>query len=264
MGSVSPQQLRGLVDGIVPIIHIKDGISAQHCSSLVHNFQHSHGKHPRIDGVPGDVLGAYHYGKTYDQYIAELEASNVYLQAFLEAGGNPVYRAIDSLRGALFDRNVTVRPATWNNKLAGTARALSWTSHGTFLLEPHDDVGQLTDPRQDGFEAQAAFDKIVIAVNLYPNVPAGGGTLRVWNIIPDRDARITFRTEHTGYPYPMAPLADVKSLDFAPATGSVVFMNGGLVHAVTGYTEGISQSTPRLLINFFAGRIDDKTFVHWV
>jgi hypothetical protein len=263
-GFPSPSQLLDVVDGRIAAIHMRDAISSVQQRALILHFQNSPGTRPRTDGVPGRALGAYHYGKTYDEYAAGIDASEGFVDEFLLAGGDPVRSVLNSMQAALHARNITVRPAMWHSRHAARARALSWTGEGRFLLDPHEDISQLTEPAQEGFEVQRAFGRKVIAVNIYPNVPRGGGTLKVWNVIPDHDTRVKFGALHTGYPYPAESLTDSQSLEFAPASGSIVLMNGCLIHAVTGYSEGTSPHAPRLLINFFMGDIDEHTMVHWV
>jgi hypothetical protein len=263
-GFPPPSQLLDVVDGRIAAIHMRDAISSAQRRALILHFQNSPGTCPRADGVPGRVLGAYQYGKTYDEYVADVDASEGFVDQFLLAGGDPVGSILHSMQAALHARNITVRPAMWRSRHAARARAVSWTGEGKFLLDPHEDISQLTEPAQEGFEVQRAFGRKVIAVNIYPSVPRGGGTLKVWNIIPDHDTRVKFGALHTGYPYPVESLTDIQSLEFAPASGSIVLMNGGLMHAVTGYGEGTSPHEPRLLVNFFMGDIDEHTMVHWV
>jgi hypothetical protein len=263
-GSALHSDLLDLVNGTIPIIYVSNALESSQCRELVRQFKCNAGKRPRSDGVPGYVLGAYHYGKTYQEYTSQIDSSERYVNEFLQAGGDPVSTVIGWLQTALQSQKVTIRAATWHSRRVATARALSWTASGRFLLEPHEDIGQLSDPRQSGFEPQKTFGKTVIAVNLYLNVPLGGGALRIWNICPDDNARIAFDTQHKGYPYPVEALAEVSSLDLTPATGSVVLMNGGLIHAVTGYDKAIGQDDPRLIVNFFMGCLDEKTIVHWV
>jgi hypothetical protein len=263
-GFPSPSQLLDVVDGRIAAIHMRDAISSAQRRALILQFQNSPGTHPRADEVPGCVLGADHYGKTYDTYMAGVDASEGFVDQFLLAGGDPVGSVLNSMQAALHARNITVRPARWRSRHAARARAVSWTGEGKFLLDPHEDVSQLTEPAQEGFEAQRAFGRKVIAVNIYPNVPRGGGALKVWNVIPDHDTRVKFGALHTGYPYPVESLNGIQSLEFSPASGSIVLMNGGLVHAVTGYSEGTSLHEHRLLVNFFMGDIDEHTMVHWV
>jgi hypothetical protein len=263
-GFPTPSQLLDVVDGRIAAIHMRDAISSAQRRALVLHFQNSPDTRPRADGVPGRVLGAYHYGKTYDEYAASVDTSEGFIDQFLLAGGDPVGSVLHSMQAALRTRNVTVRPAMWRSRQAARARAQSWTGEGRFLLDPHEDISQLTEPAQEGFEVQRTSGRKVIAVNIYPNVPRGGGTLKVWNIIPDHDTRVKFGTLRTGYPYPVESLMDSHSLEFAPASGSIVLMNGGLIHAVTGYGEGTSPREPRLLVNFFMGDIGDHTMVHWV
>jgi hypothetical protein len=264
VGSASESQLLGLIGSTIPVVHMRNAITNRNCAHLIKHFKESKGTHPRSDGVSGDVLGAYHYGKTYDQYTKEIDASENYVREFLLSGENPVATVISMLRNALRSRGIVIRPAMWHNHTAAVARAVSWTARGHFLLEPHEDMGQLSDPRQYGFEAQKAFGRTVIAVNLYPNVPAGGGLLRIWNLVPNDEMRTKFGTRHTGFPYPIEAVSGVQSIELSPSTGSVVLMNGGLMHAVTGYKEMLTQDNPRLIINFFVGSIDPGTTVYWV
>jgi len=264
VGHPSPSQLLDVIDGRTVGIHIRDAMSPAQQRALVSHFQNSPGTRPRSDGVPGRVLGAYHYGKTYGEYIRQVDASKEFVDRFLLAGGDPVAEVLYSVQEAVRVRNMHVRPAMWRNHRAGRARALSWSGEGEFLLDPHEDISQLTEPIQEGFEVQQSFGRRVIAVNIYPNVPRGGGTLRIWNIIPNHDTRVRFGVQHTGYPYPTESLTDIESLEFAPASGSIVLMDGALIHAVTGYGEGTSSREPRLLVNFFMGEIDRQTMVHWV
>jgi hypothetical protein len=144
-------------------------------------------------------------------------------------------------------------------------RMSSWEGHGTYALEPHEDVGQLKDPQQDGFEAQRVADHTVVAVNIYPVVPREGGVLRVWNHTPDDVARKSLGVAHSGYPYPSNLLRECTSLDVELEAGDLVLMNGEMVHAVTApIPDEVSTSPARLSMNFFLGYMNRDTIVYWV
>ncbi len=260
-------QLTQLLIGEIPCLHFKNALSSQSCSDLLSAFLNSPGRRPRADGVPGDVIGFYHYGKTFSEYINEAGIHNRFVEEFLEQGGDPVERVLTLMRASLrrINSDAILRPALWASQESPKARALSWTSKGRFLLEPHEDVGQLDNPLQKGFEAQSARYGVVVAVNMYPSIPPGGGRLKIWNVIPDDTSRIRVGAQNTGYPYPLEELANLTAIEITPEPGSIVIMNGGLVHAVTGYEDLINLNTDiRLLINFFAGWINPTTMVHWV
>jgi hypothetical protein len=256
------ESIRRVLDGELAGVYVADALSAETRAALLDRFRSSRSLIPRTDGVTGHYLGAYHYGQTFDHYMEAVERTQGDVVAFLGDEDNPVARVIGAVRAGL-EPSVAVRAARWNDRKGGIARALSWSSSGTYLLAPHDDVGQLTDPRQVGFEAQAAAAGEVIAVNIYPKVPKPGGDLRIWNLKPSADSRARLGIDHTGYPYPEAELEGLPFLDVAVESGGVLISNGGLVHGVTGYaTPDIGMD--RLLINFFVARTNQHTVLHWV
>lgn len=257
--------LLSVLNGKIPAMLVRDALAPRTCSSLVASFESSPCRRPRGDGVSGFVLGAYHYGQTFEAYASDIAATAACVRDFLNAGGNPVEELLQLIRVTLRPNGVNLRPARWRNINAALARALSWTASGSYMLDPHDDVGQLTDSRQYGFEAQSVSSNTVVAVNFYPRVPPGGGILRVWNIAPTQESRELLNIATTGYPIPPSYLNATEYIDIDVSSGSLVMMNGALVHAVTGYQEHTPyKDEGRLIINFFMGYSDPTTVVHWV
>ena len=129
----SSYHVQQLLASQIPCIHITNAVSRENCSKLVAGFLASPGRRPRSDGVPGDVLGFYHYGKTYSQYQAEARINNQYVEHFLQQGGDPVEQIIDLFRESISEKDpdATIRPASWNNQQSAKARALSWTHRVT-------------------------------------------------------------------------------------------------------------------------------------
>lgn len=264
LGQFRAQEIRDLLDFRLAGVFIRDALSQSTCDQLVERFWSNQGRTRRPDGVAGFYVGAYQYGKTFEEYTSEVHKTEPYVDALLSGPTDPVQLVMGAVRLAVEVRHMEVRLARWKGEAAARIRALAWTAKGPYLLAPHDDIGQLTDPLQSGFEIQECAKHQVIAVNVYPRVPKPGGKLRIWNIKPDQRTRDALDIAHTGYPYPADALRDIPYLDVDVETGSVLLSNGGLVHAVSGYDEQTNLSGERLLMNFFFGQIDQGTIVHWV
>lgn len=254
-----------LLTGSIPIVLARNALDLSSCRALTEVFDRSPGRQERTDGVAGSVLGAYHYSQSFAEYIARIRSTSSHITNLLISGGNPVGRVLDIAREALAQLHVTMRPARWLDQDAAYCRAVSWSAPGEYLLLPHDDLGQLVDPQQSDFEVQQVASNTIVAVNIYVNVPAGGGELKLWNVIPDSDTREEFAASGTGYPYPPEALSAFTSLRVPLQSGDMVLMNGGLVHAVIGYKDRANwPDGDRLVINFFMGYIDERTVIHWI
>jgi hypothetical protein len=263
-GVLRHQDILDLLDSTLAAVLVTDALSSALCDELSTRFWNSKGRRPRPDGVEGYYLGAYHFGKTFAQYMAAHDEAKQHWDELLKGLDDPVNLVLNPVREALKERSTILRPATWCGREVPFARFLSWPTQGEFLLEPHDDVGQLGDPRQADFEIQETASNVVLAVNIYPRVPQTGGLLRLWNILPDDDCRGRLGIEATGFPYPVSDLADFDHLDIPLESGSIAIINGGLIHAVTGYSTAGAVDRERLLINLFVGRLSPDTVVHWV
>lgn len=262
-GAADDDALLELFRGNTAAVHIRNALSPESSLKLVNAFLASSATTMRKDGVPGYVLGAYHYGKSFESYRDDVIR---YRQAVHTALGedDPVAAILRSIASALSREQRQLRPARWHDLSAAYARFLSWHGTSEYLLLPHDDSSQLSDPRQHNFEASRT-GPCTFAINIYPQVPAGiGGHIRLWNEIPDERDRERFHVQHTGYPYPTTAVADRPFIDVKPETGSCIVMNGSLVHAVLGYPLGLAEGERRVLINLFLGHLNKRTTIHWV
>ncbi|MEK9495006.1 hypothetical protein V2H77_00665, partial [Photorhabdus sp. P32] len=153
-----------------------------------------------------------------------------------------------------------VRSAMYQGVAAGNAKILYWNNFGEFLLLPHDDLAQLSDPRQSDFEIQQI--NRVMAVNFYADVPQNGGQLKVWNIQPDDQSRSALGLAYSGFPYQSELLEDHTSMVINIDAGDLVLLNGNLIHAVlNGNT--IFSPERRLLVSCFIGLQQNGDLIWW-
>lgn len=253
-----------LLTGKVAACIFRDAVPRATCDVLVRNFWRNPGRKERSDGVPGHFVGAYHYGKETAAYMREVCATKPDIDEFYSGVEDPSERVRSETKKALAVKGINLRAAMHDGITAAGSRALCWTAPGKFLLDPHDDIAQLGDPVQSGFEIQAVRNHTVVAVNIYPHVhPRSGRYLQIWNIQPDDACRRRLNLQHTGYPYSEAHLAEIESMVVTVNTGDVCLFNGGQVHAVVGELDELRLHERRLLITFFMGLRDDSTAVWW-
>lgn len=259
------QHMVSVLSGRMPALRVRGFLSKTECARAAAVFSSSNATVARSDGVVGQVLGAYHYRMARSEYAETIRAVQPVLDEVLAVAGDPLGRILRAVEHTVAPLGHRVRMARWHDIEAARIRISSWDGHGTYALEPHEDVGQLRDPRQRGFEAQQAADHTVVAINVYPVVPRQGGVLRVWNLLPDDGVRESLGIASSGYPYPLDMLRGHASLDVELERGDLIVMNGGMVHAVSApvVKEG-SAGPARLSMNFFLGYIDRNTIVHWV
>ncbi|MFG3558429.1 hypothetical protein ACGGAQ_29050 [Micromonospora sp. NPDC047557] len=251
-----------VLDGRLAAYRITNFISEPDRRAIESNFWESIHRSPRYgegeDGVEAYIIGASHIEKTTDQYLSEVAAGTRAL-ADLYAGTTDPISAFRRRLGA-HQPGVAVRAARHGGRVAADSKAVCWNNAGEFQLLPHDDLAQLSDPLQKGFEIQQV--RRVMAINAYPQAPAGAGQLRLWNVEPDDASRARLGLTHSGYPYPHAVLRDRQSLTVEVAGGDLVVINGNLVHAVLGGDPG-PCSPRRLLLTAFTGRDPAGDILWW-
>ncbi|MCI0439636.1 MAG: hypothetical protein L0177_10965 [Chloroflexi bacterium] len=137
--------------------------------------------------------------------------------------------------------------------------ARSWEGTGEYILEPHEDLSQITSPVQDGFEIQGAATYSPVAFNVYLSNPSGSGATVLWNLHPSPAAIARLGLRHRGHPIPLDVLADLPSTRVAVGPGDVLAFNGAFIHAV----EGLGARQRRSALAFFASHVSGHETVYW-
>ncbi|MFI7115847.1 hypothetical protein [Amycolatopsis sp. NPDC049868] len=247
--------LRGQVAGVV----FRGVVPARTLALLTERFWASPARRRRGADAPGHYLGAYHYHKTTEDYLAEAAEFHAALDAVLDVPDDPVAGLNQGLAKALAAEGVRFRPAGRDGRQASRVIIRSWHGQGEYALAPHEDLGQCTEPRQRDFEIQRAADHQVVAMNMCLD-NGSGGRLVVWNIRPDEASRRRLGLHYTGSPYPLELLEEVEAVRLDVNPGDVYMFNGSHVHAVEPET---SSEKRRITISGILGFVDEHTVVSW-
>jgi hypothetical protein len=246
--------------GQLAAYRVSDFVPEPDCRRIATNFWASDRREPRYgegdDGVEGYLVGASHIEKTTDRYLREAAERADAVRMLVAGAGDPIAAFRDTLVGQ--DGIRRLRPAAHDGRPAGDAKAVCWNNVGDYLLLPHDDVAQLGDPLQAGFEIQRV--RRVMAVNVYPENVAGTGQIKLWNVEPDDRSRERLGLRYSGFPYPPELLAPYASVTIAIRTGDLCLVNGNLAHAVLRGAPGANR---RLLLTSFMARTDESELIWW-
>ncbi|WP_233420534.1 2OG-Fe(II)-dependent halogenase WelO5 family protein [Xenorhabdus nematophila] len=252
------------MDGRLAACRAHNFLSWEQRNKIIENFWHSSTRKPRygegLDGVEGYFLGASHIEKTTLEYFEEVEYFRTAIDELFQDTVNPVASFIEQMNNSQSDNTMSIRPAMHQGMPTGNTKVVYWNNSGEFLLLPHDDLAQLSDPQQSDFEIQSI--ERVMAVNFYAEVPQGGGQLKVWNIEPDVTSRSALGLTHSGFPYPADLLEEHENIVIDITPGDLVLLNGNLIHAVlTGNANQLQKK--RLLVTCFMGRHKEGDLIWW-
>lgn len=256
--------VHNVLEGNIAAYRISKHIAGDVCKRIVKNFWASPNKVPRFgygkDGIEGYFIGASHIEKTTFEYLEEARNFESAVKELYEGVIDPVSAFREALAANEKNgRNIYVRPAQLNGLSASHSKAVCWNNFEDFLLEPHDDFAQLSDPRQNGFEIQKV--NRVMAVNFYPKALPLSGQLKIWNIEPDNQSRANLGLAHSGFPYPAELLQSFSSITIPIETGDLCIINGNLVHAVL--RGNCISPKDRLLIAFFMAFHEKNQLIWW-
>lgn len=248
-----PSALMDLLSGRGVVHHVKGYLGSSSCRAIGLSTK------ARMSAIRSDVpakkLGADHFGKNTDVYLSEVEQTQEPICSLFRQTIDVPAKVQQTLQRCV-DPGMVVRRAEYQRRLAGSIRAVSWTGKGALALGIHDDISQLSQPEQSGFEIQDV--RVPVAINMYPVADPNCGCLRVFNLRVAPQVKLALGIEHTGYPFPEEMLESVPFFDLRVDAGDLVLLDGRYLHGVT------AGSGERLLLNCFAGLLrDGSTVVTW-
>lgn len=258
-GSVRLTDFIGVLKGEIAGVHVKEAFNAHVADELTRNFFDNPGLRQREIGVLAQNIGASQYSAGAREYFTESESTRDHIDHLLGAMVDPVRSLFEALGRELGRQGIELRLTRSEHGQANVCRASCWTGTDAYSLEPHDDVAQVLTAGSD-YELAPVAENTVVAVNFYPSVPGGGGSLRVWDHRPTAEDRRRQGVETTGYPYSDAYLQGMHYRDLLLGAGDIVLLDGGLVH---GVPKQLGDGRPRLLLNGFAGFARPDLVLWW-
>lgn len=247
--------LRGRQLGVV----FRDVVPVATRAAMVSRFLMSPARRRRGADAPGEYLGAYHYAKLTDEYLDQSEAVRPDLETAMDVPGEPLARMRQLLREGLAAEGVDFRLAQHVGREACVGVFRSWLGQREFALEPHEDLGQCQDPRQEGFEIQQVASNQIVAFNICLD-NGSDGSLVVWNLRPDEATRDRAGVRYTGSPYAAEWLIDHERLSLDVRPGDIYLFNGAHVHAVESVRDGGAH---RVTLSGVMGFASSDTVVTW-
>lgn len=245
-------------DGDATASLVPRALGEDYCSEVFDRFIASPARIGRVDGVPGDEVGATQYGKSPQDYMALADHSSAAVKTIMGGPGSELQVTLRNLAKRLASRGVLMRPLIFEGEAAPMARFARWTTtkaDGRWLLRPHEDWEQTRGYRD--WEI-SGIDK-VIAINAYIRSRPGSGQLVVTSWKPSDEDRNSRGLQGTGYPYPDEDLLHRPFVTLPVATGDIAIIDGAHLHGVLIGEGDVEQ---RLIANLFLGRLGD-TAVFW-
>lgn len=256
LGSLDADIFMAVLNAQIPAALFRNCLNPDRCKAAAEVFLASPSTTRRQDDVPARALGAFHYGKALADYFQSARDAEGTVARLTDLAGLDAIRR--DLCSGLDRRGLQLRSAAYETNAAGAFVFRSWENSDAYSLKPHEDMAQLADPRQAGFEIQNC--RRVLAANVCLQNGTDGGQVVIWNVRPSAADRSRYHIDFTGHPYPESYVEQFDRIAFAVRPGDVFLLNSGFVHAVTGTTPG----TVRVTAAFFAGQLEDmETVVTW-
>jgi hypothetical protein len=255
---IDSNSLSMMLDGRVPLLVFKEVLPESFCASIANRFL-EYGYEERADGVPGLHVGSFHYGKSMGDYIEKSRGAEQIFKTQFGASYAQLLEIHDIFEKELSLVGVKYRVAKYENSSAGQIVLRSWSGDGEYAVLPHEDMAQLMDPLQSGFEIQkvAYTGNRAISVNMCFASDSKSGQVQVWDLKPKQFHRRKFNVESTGYPYPASLIENVECVEYAPKVGDIYCINGEYLHAVK------RSSGFRLAGAFCFGRVSPSEVLYW-
>lgn len=250
-------QFESLFHGELACVCVRRFAGRAGIERILRNFLRLSAERLRTDGVPGTVLGAYHFGRKLEDYFKEAERNSSLLDRLMLGVDDPIRELFRRLKERLGEAGIDFRPAAWRSHVSPPYVLRSWTGRGRYLLEPHDDINQLSDPKQCGFEIQNV--KIPIGINVCLRNSGGGGELVVWDVQPSTTIQAECKQGAPGYGYDDATFQRAEKFSVQVREGDAYFLNGRYVHAVTAKPSG----GDRVTLSCLAGLLTPALAVQW-
>ena len=249
---VDNDALMSVLSGRSPAHLVREFLSPEESRQLAEAYRQRQAK-LREDGVPAREIGAGGYGLSVDEYFEKVARTRAEMEDVYAAAGVHLATVVDEALQAAVDPGITVRPALKGGRAAAQFRAIHFCDEGPLALKPHEDRAQLgTSP--EVFEAAGAH--VVSGANVYASTSSDtGGALRIWNIVPSKEAKAALGVEHTGYPYAVELLESIDFIDIRPSTGDLLIFSADFIHAVTSWTGSAEE---RIVFQSFMGLAGGK------
>lgn len=245
------ESFAALLENRIPAVRIRAFATAEECAAFARAARGGEIKHYSVS-PPVAYIGMAQYEYRWDRpkadYFRDVVIANAKLKPVLDASFDPVARLIERV-SQVYDAPIGVgcEPGL-GEYYAGIVRI---ASQGIKL---HADFAPFNSPAY----SNAAIDA-QLGWNFFAESLDIGGETTVYNA-PWTPAIVPGEIPQS-YDLPRESVAYARSFRYAPTAGDVVIFNARNPHEVAGGPAG--QSTDRIGIGSFMGRMPDRSLVLW-